>query len=121
MTLRTKLTGAVGALLMGSIALTAWGFYVSERRLLLLKMRDTQQALLDSFGQTCHDSLLVRDDLAAINAAKSLLRSVDVVEAYCLDGQGIVMAHSDIGRVGKLFSPTGNSKNNEVWMEPDGR
>ncbi len=103
MTIRAKLGIFYGSLLSGVVVLASLALYLSERHFLLSEMEKSRQSLLESFAQNCRDALLVRDDLAAINAAISVGKSLGVLEAFCVDPNGRIVAHSNLSQRGTLY------------------
>ncbi|MBL0059345.1 MAG: HAMP domain-containing histidine kinase [Elusimicrobia bacterium] len=101
MTIRARISLLIGSLLTLVIAATGTALYVSERVLLLEKMEESRQGLIRHFAQSCRDAIVMHDDLAAINAAESVSRSLGVTEAFCADGKNRIFAHSQMGRIGQ--------------------
>ncbi|MBL8023014.1 MAG: HAMP domain-containing histidine kinase [Elusimicrobia bacterium] len=101
-----KIRAKIGVLAVGlSVAVAgvaAAGFYLTERRTLLRKMAEAHTAMADHLAQTCRDALVVKDELAALNAAAAVRGNVGVVDAYCLDGKGRLVAHADTALLGKI-------------------
>lgn len=101
MKIRTKI-GFLAVGLSVAVALAAAvGFYLAERRTLLRKMAAARTALADHLAQTCRDALVVNDELAALNAATAVRGDTGVLDAYCLNAKGFVVAHADTARLGK--------------------
>lgn len=105
MKIRTK----IGLLALGLSAAVAGaataGFYVAEKNALLRKMAGARAALADHLAQACRDALVVNDELAALNAAASVRGQTGVVDAYCVDAQGRLLAHADTALLGKRPLP----------------
>lgn len=95
MSIRTKLAVFYGSLFAVVVLLASGGLYWGERHLLLSEMEKSRQSLLESFAQNCRDALLVRDELAAINAVLSVGKMAGVKEAFCVDPSSLVVAHSN--------------------------
>lgn len=106
MKIRTKIGSLAIGLSVAVAATAAIGFYLAERRTLLRKMASARIALVDHLAQSCRDALVVDDELAALNAAAAVRGNPGVVDAYCLDGKGRIVAHADTAHLGKIPSST---------------
>lgn len=106
MKIRTKIGLLAVGLTVSVAAAAAVGFYLAERRTLLVKMANARTALADHLAQTCRDALVVNDELAALNAAATVKNNRGVLDAYCLDSKGFVVAHVDTSTWGKRPVPS---------------
>jgi signal transduction histidine kinase len=95
MSLKTKISLLVLGLLTGAIgglaAVLAW----SEGRILAddLARRQTEQA--EGLAEVCRNTLFAQQDLFLTNYLKRLKASPEIVEAWCVDGEGMVAGHTD--------------------------
>lgn len=105
MKIRTKIGFLAVVLSVSVAAAAAVGFYLAERRTLLRKMEGARTALADHLAQTCRDALVVNDELAALNAAAAVRGNTGVLDAYCLDAKGFVVAHANTAFLGKAPLP----------------
>jgi signal transduction histidine kinase len=101
MSIRARISLLIGSLLTLVIGATGTALYVAERVLLLEKMEESRQSLIQHLAQSCRDAIVMHDDLAAMNAAESVSRSPGVAEAFCADGKNRIFAHSLVGRIGQ--------------------
>lgn len=104
MSLRIRLSLLSIALVTGTLLAALLAVYVSEGAHLAREAQRGRGALLASFAQTCRDAILVQDEMAAVNGAMAAVRIPGVREAYCLDKDGRVIAHSG-GLRGKMSNP----------------
>jgi signal transduction histidine kinase len=100
MTLRTRFGALIAGLLAACLLAAGVALYWSERSLLRDDRAAAREAAMAQFAQTCRDALVLGDELGALNAASRLAASPSVRSAYCLDGGGAAVAHSDVRRVG---------------------
>lgn len=105
MKIRTKIGFLAIGLSVSVAAAAAVGFYLAERRTLLRKLAGARTALADHLAQACRDALVVNDELAALNAAAAVRENRGVLDAYCLDSKGLVVAHADTATWGKRPLP----------------
>ncbi|MBK8576218.1 MAG: HAMP domain-containing histidine kinase [Elusimicrobia bacterium] len=105
MKIRTKMGMLAVGLSVAVAGTAAVGFYLTERSSLLRKTAGARSALADHLAQACRDALVVNDELAALNAAANVRDRTGVLDAYCLDGKGRVVAHADTALLGRWPPP----------------
>lgn len=77
------------------------GFLGVERGYLVTEGRRTHQTNTDHLAQYCAETLVNNDELGLMNLLKELRKSADMEEAFCVDKNGKVMAHSNLQLFGK--------------------
>ncbi|MBL0059389.1 MAG: HAMP domain-containing histidine kinase [Elusimicrobia bacterium] len=87
------------------------GFLGVERGYLLTEGRRTHQTNTDHLAQVCAETLVNNDELGLMNFLKELRKSTELDEAYCVDGGGKVLAHTNLAFLGQVID-----RNPAAWM-----
>lgn len=77
------------------------GFLGVERSYFLAEGRRTHQTHTDHLAQICAETLVNNDELGLMNVLKELKKSTDLEEAFCVDKNGKILAHSDVKMLGQ--------------------
>jgi two-component system sensor histidine kinase GlrK len=102
MSLRLRLGLLVAGLLLGMSVVGGAALYWSERFFLERQMSATRDVMAEGLAQACRDALNVHDELPAIGAARALAATPALVEAYCTDEDGRIVAHADPAQRGRI-------------------
>jgi signal transduction histidine kinase len=115
MSIRWQLSLLIGLVVAVVVTAMGAGLYVGERAHLLRKMEEGRRASLSQFFQGAADASAVRDDIALLNAAESMAQTPGVREAFLVDSTGLILAHSDVNRVGSRAK--GVARGEGDWKE----
>ncbi len=113
MTIRARVTCLMLVFSLGIVLASAGALYWSERRALRAEPFASRQKMADQFARACRDALVVRDELAALNAVGFLGNVPGVLQAYAVGTGGRVVAHTSPGRLGK--PPEDDRFNPDRW------
>jgi signal transduction histidine kinase len=100
MRLRGQLSIWTCVLVTSVILVMGTGVYFGERVHLLHTKDEARRMALAQFARIAIDATAVRDDIALLNAADTVARSPGAVASFVEDGNGVLLAHSDVSRVG---------------------
>lgn len=98
MSLKLKLSLLSAILVAIIVAGFAAAAYWSEERALLRSARDKNVAAVESLAEVCRDALIGGQVLGLSNYLRNLRGSPDTVEAWCADGAGELLGHTDVAK-----------------------
>ena len=101
MTIRARVTTLMLVFSLGIVLSSSVALYWSERKALRAEAQSSREKRVDQFARSCRDALLVGDELAVLNTVGFLGKTPGILQAYAVGTQGLVVAHTAEGRLGK--------------------
>ncbi len=108
MKLFPKLALTVSGLLIGAIVVLSLSFYWAEARQIRQEVRQEQKAVLGNLVHIAQESFLTNDDLLLVKYAGWIRQwNPAMMSASVVDSSGMVLAHSEPGRISRPASVPG--------------
>ena len=104
MTLGARFTFLMVAVMALTGGVLIGGFLGVERSYLLEEGRKAHQTDTNHLAHLCAESLVNRDELGLVNFLKEMRHSKDLKEAFCVDTNGTVLAHTDLSWMGRKLN-----------------
>jgi adenylate cyclase len=106
--LKVKLSVLITALVVVAVGLATLFLLREQQRSLVEEMTKRGRTIADNLAASAKNSLLANDELTLNLIVKDAMRDRDVAYVVIADQDGTVVAHSDLGLIGKpLVRPAG--------------
>lgn len=90
------IAGLIGLIFVANTGALLW----SEHEHLSREMEKRHGVAVSHLALACNDARFSQEDLGAIDYLKELKRDPTLLEAYCVDGTGLIWIHSDLKQRG---------------------